>query len=514
MVRRRKWFQSHPKAAKKAAKTCSGEEMGEYSGERTIYSAQDFIPFSLEYVPLEINYTYCSTGVQCHDNEINEKKNSSDKKTKDEPAKLDKKENSLPVGMTTTTGDHGQVRYFRCVAGVTVRILKKLLRNKFDLKYHHDVELFYKYDPLMDDYSILDLAYIYSWKKTMPIALYYKISDLRSVQRNPTIECPSIPMNDKSKTRKRISTCTITTQTEEEGDEKSNDKSSDKSKVEEEPIIKPTKKVVAKKKKLTNENVALISPQPRADVMMNPINCSTETNAPCNGSSTTYSLSPSVSITPIPTTFPSNNVLAPVSRPPTPIFKAAFVTPSSTPTSSTPSSITSLASLCMSGPPAFPGMKPKSISPVVSSFPSSNTSSLTGTTVCAVQPLAINGCTIRPIVEEEPKSLDSTRNPSPPSSFYDQNIGHEDKSSSKDKELDCQDTVVVVENKNTSQNDSCVSKEGTKNDSTSSSKISSAVSSLDDIRQAIRRDLISHDSSSSLALLQQLLDKHEPRNDA
>jgi len=152
MGRRRKVYEEHPEAAKTIT---SGEEKGEYSGERTIYSPEDIIPISLQYVPLEINYTYHGP---------NGSPSSS----------------GLPSAVTTTSGEHGQVRYLKCVSAVTVRILKKLLRNKFDLKYHHDVELYYRQDPLLDTYSILDLAYIYSWKKTSPLSLYYKITDLRT----------------------------------------------------------------------------------------------------------------------------------------------------------------------------------------------------------------------------------------------------------------------------------------------------------------------------------------------
>lgn len=178
MVRRRSLYQENPDAAKNIT---SGEEKGEYSGERTIYSSEDIIPISLQYVPREINYSYQPM------------KDKAGLETKD---------------VANTLGEHGQVRFFRCVSAVTIRILKKLLRNKFDLKYHHDVQLFYKHDPLFDEYSILDLAYIYSWKRNVPLSLYYKISDLRSVTIKSTTK---VPTKRKSAQATALTSTTTTT---------------------------------------------------------------------------------------------------------------------------------------------------------------------------------------------------------------------------------------------------------------------------------------------------------------
>ena len=57
--------------------------------------------------------------------------------------------------------------------------LKKLIRNKFDLDpERYSVEMFYRHDQLEDEFTILDLAYIYSWKRNGPLELFYKITDL------------------------------------------------------------------------------------------------------------------------------------------------------------------------------------------------------------------------------------------------------------------------------------------------------------------------------------------------
>jgi hypothetical protein len=389
MSRRKTWYSKHPEAVKKVS---SGEEVGERSGERTIYSADDYIPISLEYVPREINYTYCSAGVQCGNPTENDKNKSHDNASASKKdGETDKnvvingtKSNGLPTALTTTSGEHGKKRYLRCVAGVPIRVLKKLIRQKFDLKYNHDVEMFYKHDILLDDYTILDLAYIYSWRCNNPLSLYYKITDLRSVKRDQSKVQEPFPRKTK--------TCTTTTQTE--------------------PVVDKLekKKVVPKKKKITNEKVAHISPQPRKDNVL-------------LGSS--FSLSPSVSITPIinSPTIPSLP-FAPLSctRPETPVIKTSSI--SSTLTShlnavTTTPTVTSSASLSsiafVNGPPAFPGMKPKVSTSLgqnssLSFSPSLSSSTSYASAVCTVQPLAINGCTIQPIGQGKKNGRETPKN--------------------------------------------------------------------------------------------------------
>lgn len=43
--------------------------------------------------------------------------------------------------------------------------LKKFIKNKYDLNDKDEVDLFYKQELLRDEYSIIDLAYIYSWRR-------------------------------------------------------------------------------------------------------------------------------------------------------------------------------------------------------------------------------------------------------------------------------------------------------------------------------------------------------------
>ncbi|XP_015781543.1 polycomb complex protein BMI-1 [Tetranychus urticae] len=148
MKRRREFYQKHPEAAV----NLTSEERGEISGERLIFSPADIFYLSIEYLPEVFSYTYIplirSTTVVGS--------------------------NGFPVNGVEK---HNQRRYFKCKGSMKVLHLKKLLQLKYELKRHSDIELLYKHDTLSDDYSMIDLAYIYSWRRNGHLSLYYKISN-------------------------------------------------------------------------------------------------------------------------------------------------------------------------------------------------------------------------------------------------------------------------------------------------------------------------------------------------
>ena len=172
MNRRKEFYKKNPQAVKG-----TGEDGGELDTHR-IYSQDDIIPLSIEYLPEVISYSYVPLNPNAPSTrsktEVIEKPSSSEK--------------------------YRQKRYLKCLAGVRVWHIKKLLRQKYELKYHHDIEVFYKYDLLADEYSMVDLAYIYSWRRNGPIALYYKISDLRKCLKRKQESEHVVTSNENSKT--------------------------------------------------------------------------------------------------------------------------------------------------------------------------------------------------------------------------------------------------------------------------------------------------------------------------
>ncbi|RZC34207.1 polycomb complex protein BMI-1-A, partial [Asbolus verrucosus] len=72
-------------------------------------------------------------------------------------------------------GCKGLVRYLRCPAAVSVGHLQKLIRAKYGLFDNHHVDILYNQDCLNSSLTMMDVAYIYSWKRKAPIELSYRI---------------------------------------------------------------------------------------------------------------------------------------------------------------------------------------------------------------------------------------------------------------------------------------------------------------------------------------------------
>ena len=57
-------------------------------------------------------------------------------------------------------------RFFRCPASIKLTQLKKLLQGKFDLPKNHPIFFLTKDEEILKEtYSLVDLAYITSWKR-------------------------------------------------------------------------------------------------------------------------------------------------------------------------------------------------------------------------------------------------------------------------------------------------------------------------------------------------------------
>ncbi|XP_071454445.1 polycomb group protein Psc-like [Hetaerina americana] len=70
---------------------------------------------------------------------------------------------------------HPHRRYFRCPAAVTVSHLKKLLRSKYGVSADHRVDIMYNDELLKEEYSLMDVAYIYLWKRKGFMRFTYRI---------------------------------------------------------------------------------------------------------------------------------------------------------------------------------------------------------------------------------------------------------------------------------------------------------------------------------------------------
>lgn len=74
-------------------------------------------------------------------------------------------------------------RYLNCPAAVTIALLQKFLRMKYGISSKYKVDIYYLDDILWSKYTLMDIAYIYRWKRDVPLQLFYRISE--NVARAP-----------------------------------------------------------------------------------------------------------------------------------------------------------------------------------------------------------------------------------------------------------------------------------------------------------------------------------------
>jgi hypothetical protein len=112
------------------------------SGERLIFTPEDSIFLSIEYFPQVISYSLLPFS-KCLSNGALNCETSND----------------------NNGNNNNQRRYLRCEGGMRVLHLKKWLKLKYDVKDDNIIDIMYKHDSLFDDYTMMDLAYIYSWRR-------------------------------------------------------------------------------------------------------------------------------------------------------------------------------------------------------------------------------------------------------------------------------------------------------------------------------------------------------------
>ncbi|KAL2097392.1 hypothetical protein ACEWY4_006599 [Coilia grayii] len=66
-------------------------------------------------------------------------------------------------------------RYLQCPAAMTVMHLRKFLRSKMDIPCTFQIDVMYEDEPLKDYYTLMDIAYIYTWRRNGPLPLKYRV---------------------------------------------------------------------------------------------------------------------------------------------------------------------------------------------------------------------------------------------------------------------------------------------------------------------------------------------------
>ncbi|KAJ8011132.1 hypothetical protein DPEC_G00055010 [Dallia pectoralis] len=133
MKRRRDFYATHPSVD---AGNISNEERGEVADEEKTIITDEIISLSIEYINLS----------------------------------KPEKENDKDVAKEMI-----DKRYLQCPAAMTIMHLRKFLRSKMDIPCTHQVEVMYEDEPLKDYYTLMDIAYIYAWRRNGPLSLKYRV---------------------------------------------------------------------------------------------------------------------------------------------------------------------------------------------------------------------------------------------------------------------------------------------------------------------------------------------------
>lgn len=150
MARRQRFYGQRPELAAKV----TPEERGEDT-ERTIFNPKDLISLSIEYISDDSTPGAISV-----------------------PAPLDTSKNSK-----ICDNDSQMKRFLQCPGMCRIEVLKKFVQNKYNVNtvsFH--IEILYKRVPLPNHYTLIDIAYIYSWKRNEPMKFFFRIMEKSAVE--------------------------------------------------------------------------------------------------------------------------------------------------------------------------------------------------------------------------------------------------------------------------------------------------------------------------------------------
>lgn len=141
MKRRRDFYAKHPHDDDRGLNPRSNEERGEVESDfpRNIFMPDEFISIALEYSE--------SGGIS------------------NSPDKDEHREKSLHICR----------HYLRCPVYITVAHIKKLVRAKYNLSTEHRVDILFSQDNLNDGFMLMDITYMYAWKRKGPLKLFFRI---------------------------------------------------------------------------------------------------------------------------------------------------------------------------------------------------------------------------------------------------------------------------------------------------------------------------------------------------
>lgn len=134
------------------------EQRGEDVSGRLIFAPEDAVSLSLEYLPPGADPLTILLSTNDDTNNSNASNNQSNSSNNG-----NNNSNGIGNHSTNTTSNR---RYLQCPALVTIAHLKKFLALKYSVDMtRYNIEICHRRAPLPEHWTLMDVAYIYAWKR-------------------------------------------------------------------------------------------------------------------------------------------------------------------------------------------------------------------------------------------------------------------------------------------------------------------------------------------------------------
>ncbi|XP_064214442.1 polycomb group protein Psc isoform X2 [Tribolium castaneum] len=140
-----------------------------YTGSKTqFFGPEDSISLSLEYYQVHLDKTPVegSKSIKSSDKSVSVLNNNNSEAVSDKH-----KLNGTKNGECKS----GDKRYLQCPAAVSMKHLQKFIRMKFALSQNHKVDIIYEGEVLHSNFTLMDVAYTFKWKRLKPLRFFYRI---------------------------------------------------------------------------------------------------------------------------------------------------------------------------------------------------------------------------------------------------------------------------------------------------------------------------------------------------
>ncbi|GJQ77941.1 hypothetical protein Trydic_g2302 [Trypoxylus dichotomus] len=196
-IQRREEF--YRTAGVRASSSCSddsviGDNMQEHEewvhtigDENQFLSPDDSISLSLEFYQQNLDTTQSQKAMDRRksDSKDNSANNSDlsevnsdkiiDAKVSDKTDDVDKSECDKSDSKPKEEQKLRDRRYLQCPAAVSMTHLQKFIRMKYALSSEHKVDIIHDGEVLPPNFTLMDVAYIFKWKRTKPMRFFYRI---------------------------------------------------------------------------------------------------------------------------------------------------------------------------------------------------------------------------------------------------------------------------------------------------------------------------------------------------